>query len=79
WADSFDSWADAETNLVRAFTVWEGGYSSWAGGCAAWPGSFDSWADNVGDPAWAADYAALANLPTDLSPVSINLWVDIQE
>jgi len=42
-------------------------------------GSFDSWADNAGDAEWAADYADQANLPTPLSPVGINIWVDVVE
>jgi serine protease AprX len=79
WADSFDSWADANANLVGELASWDGGYSSWLGGYAVWSGSFDSWADMVGSAEWAAAYANLTNLPTPVSTVDINLWVDFED
>ena len=79
WADGFDSWADGSPNIAETYDDWDGGYTSWAGGYSTWPGSFDSWADNVGDAEWAADYADVVNLPTPLSPVGINIWVDAME
>ncbi len=77
WADSFDSWADGSPNVVGAFDEWDGGYTAWVGGYASWAGSFDSWADNVGDPAWASNYAQLKILPNELSSVNMNFWVEL--
>jgi len=77
WADSFDSWADGSPNVVGAFGEWDGGYTGWVGGYESWTGSFDSWADNVGDPAWASNYAQLKTLPNELSSINMNFWVQL--
>ena len=76
WADSFDSWADSHPNLAGGYEDWDGGYTGWAGGYQTWTGSFDSWADGVGTLEWADAFANLTNVPTGLSPVGINIWVD---
>jgi len=76
WADGFDSWADGCSYLAETYNEWDGGYTSWAGGYSTWMETFDSWADNVGDAEWAADYADGTRLPTPLSSVGINIWID---
>jgi hypothetical protein len=63
--------------VVGAFDAWDGGYTAWVGGYESWTGSFDSWADNVGDPAWASNYAQLKILPNELSSVNMNFWVEL--
>jgi len=76
WAGGFDSWAGSLPNWTSAYSVWEGGYTTWAGGFDSWAGGFDSWAGSVGDPAWAAAFYNLTNLPTNSTYVNINTWVD---
>ncbi len=76
WAGGFESWAGAMPTWTGGFTVWNGGYTSWAGGFESWAGGFQSWAGNVGDPAWAANFYNLVNVPTNATVVNVNYWVD---
>jgi len=74
WAAGFDSWASAAP-AWSSFTDWDGGYTIWAGGFDSWASGFDSWANNVGDPAWAAAFYNLDNMPTNSTTVSVDTWV----
>ncbi len=79
WADGFNSWADGLPSWTSALAVWNGGYATWAGGYQSWADGFTSWADNVGDPAWAAAFYNLNNLPTNTTTVNVNLWIGDEE
>ncbi len=79
WASGFDSWADGAPSWTSSFSVWDGGYSSWANGYDSWAGGFDSWANNVGNPAWAAAFYNLENLPTNSTHVNVNIWVAAED
>ncbi|MBN1887024.1 MAG: S8 family serine peptidase [Thermoflexales bacterium] len=76
WAGGFNSWAGGYSSWAGGFNSWAGGYSSWAGGFNSWAGGFNSWAGSAGDPAWAASFASLSNLPAGTSTVGINNWVN---
>lgn len=75
WAAGFDSWAAGAPSWTSSFSAWDGGYAAWANGYDSWAGGFDSWANNVGDPAWAAAFSNLVNMPTNSTTVSVNTWV----
>ena len=76
WSGGYNSWSGGYNTWSGGYNSWSGGYTSWAGGYNSWSGGYNSWSGSVGDPAWAAAFAALTNLPSGTSSVSINNWVD---
>jgi serine protease AprX len=74
WSGGYNSWSGGYNSWSGGYNSWSGGYSSWSGGYNSWSGGYNSWSGSTGDPAWAAAFAQLANLPTPTSAVSIN-WV----
>ncbi len=76
WSGGYNSWSGGYNSWSGGYNSWSGGYTSWAGGYNSWSGGYNSWSGGVGDPAWAAAFAELTNLPGNASSVSINNWVD---
>ena len=72
WAGGYHSWAGGYNSWAGGYTSWAGGYNSWAG-FQSWAGGYNSWAGSFGDPAWAAMFVTLQNLPGATSSVGINL------
>jgi hypothetical protein len=76
WSGGYNSWSGGYNSWSGGYNSWSGGYSSWSGGYNSWSGGYNSWSGSVGDPAWAAAFAHLQNVPSGTSGVSINFWVD---
>jgi hypothetical protein len=76
WSGGYNSWSGGYNSWSGGYNSWSGGYSSWAGGYNSWSGGYNSWSGSVGDPAWAATFAGLLNLPNATSAVGMNNWVD---
>jgi serine protease AprX len=75
WAGGYASWAGGYASWAGGYASWAGGYASWAGGYASWAGGYASWAGSTGDPAYAASFSNLRNVPSGTSALSINNWV----
>ena len=71
--DGYNSWSGGYNSWSGGYNSWSGGYTSWSGGYNSWSGGYNSWSGSTGDPAWAAGFAHLTNLPTATSGVSINI------
>jgi len=74
--DGYNSWSGGYNSWSGGYNSWSGGYASWAGGYNSWSGGYNSWSGSTGDPAWAASFATLQNIPNATSGVSMNNWVD---
>ncbi len=72
WAGGYNVWAGGYNVWAGGYNVWAGGYTSWAGGYNVWAGGYNVWAGNVGDPAWAAQYAQADSISVDEAEVQIN-------
>jgi serine protease AprX len=73
WSGGYNSWSGGYNSWSGGYNSWSGGYTSWSGGYHSWSGGYHSWSGSTGDPAWAAGFATLQNLPTATSGVSINI------
>ena len=73
WSGGYNSWSGGYHSWSGGYNSWSGGYTSWSGGYNSWSGGYNSWSGSTGDPAWAAGFAHLTNLPTATSGVSINI------
>jgi serine protease AprX len=79
WSGGYASWSGGYASWSGGYASWSGGYASWSGGYASWSGGYASWSGNTGDPAFAAAYANLKNVPGNTAAVGINNWVDNDE
>jgi hypothetical protein len=79
WSGGYASWSGGYASWSGGYASWSGGYASWSGGYASWSGGYASWSGNAGDPAFAAAYANLQNVPGNTTSVGINNWVDNDE
>ncbi len=76
WSGGYNSWSGGYNSWSGGYNSWSGGYSSWSGGYNSWSGGYNSWSGSVGNPAWAAAFANLQNVPTSTSAVGIKFWVN---
>jgi len=79
WSGGYASWSGGYASWSGGYASWSGGYASWSGGYASWSGGYASWSGGTSDPAFAAAYANLQNIPGNTAAVGINNWVDNDE